>query len=295
MTVIGVLAFVSIKHLYPILFLQIIWGTGLAAVEVIHGVPLSEDLGQHYITLGVPIGASLVAAFGLIIFSSSKFFLCKRIKSMLLFKLILYICIVLDLIAICSLFGRSPVLASSLTILMFIILKIGFMESKIVTKSKQFIWYLFVIMLLSIVATQVLSDYWLNRLLRFFNNYEEEPRMLLIKPAMEFISENWLGYGLNSSDFLVGYHPHNIFIEVTLSAGIIGLSFMLLLVLLYAICMMKSINLNPSITSMSMVALFLFLVWMTSYSLAHSYILFSAIAMVIKTVDEGFVPQESID
>jgi O-antigen ligase len=126
-----------------------------------------------------------------------------------------------------------------------------------------------------------LSDNFLDRYHRLFYNAEQEARTQLYFEALEFIKNNILGYGLNSSFSLIGYYPHNIFLEIMLSCGIIGFIIFLIILAIYFYKFKLAILDRFYSLPLCMMSLYIFLLWNISYDLSRSYVPLGIIAVVI--------------
>lgn len=62
--IVGLILFIDNKHLPSIISAQIIWGTLISFSSFYGLISLDRSLGQHYLTLGVPISASLCCLAG---------------------------------------------------------------------------------------------------------------------------------------------------------------------------------------------------------------------------------------
>lgn len=281
-TVIGLLFWVKEKHIPGILFLQIFWGTGLSIFQIIYGFTVSMyDNAIHYNTLAVPVACSLISISGLLFFT-------KKIVSGYL-KIIMWICMTLNLLALTSSPGRSPVIFSILIIILFSFLKAIFKNKKstLLNKHKKnsLLKTAFILIIIIYVGYQniqtKLSSLWLERYYNLFSKTEDEPRNQLWLPALNAIANNPLGYGLNSSETIIGFYPHNIFLEILFSAGIFGLiPFLLILfILFYQIRMIVAYS--SYYLPVAMISIYLLLMWNVSFDLASSYMPFGAMAIAI--------------
>jgi len=272
--VIGGLLFVQDYDIEKIIKLQIIWGSLLSIVEITIGIPLNSDLGQNYLTIGLPIAASLLGIFGIFLWN-------KKIEQIYFFLLI----IILNLVALSKLPGRSPILFPGIIILVyttFFIINSLYDKSFDISKLVKKISLIILSFTISIyVITNTLSNFWITRFNRLLYSTEEEARLKLYKPAIEAILKNPFGYGLNGSENIIGFYPHNIFLEVFISGGILAIFFLILIIILYFFCIKSSLMKNSYLFSLCMITTYFFSVWNISFDLGSSYIPFTGIAILV--------------
>lgn len=256
--------------------LQLVWSLFIAILQLTVGIQLNRDLGQHYLTIGFPLGIGFVISSGLLIDKINN--IQRNISSTTLSIGLLFI----FLLALIDLSGRSPVIMSVLTIFYFWFLYILSIKGK---KIKNLFIFGMVLLFGFYAVTSFASESLYSRFLRLINNFDSEPRWEIYSNTLKFVKESPLyGYGLNSYNSIVGgNYPHNIFLEVTFYSGILGLVFLMLFMLIFINSTVHSIK-EKNFFSMAvgMIALYSFFIWNVSYSLSSSYIVFVSLCLFIK-------------
>ncbi|MCR6108132.1 O-antigen ligase family protein [Salipaludibacillus agaradhaerens] len=265
--VVGALIFVEKKDLKQVLYLQVLWSTALSIGNYFELISLERDLGQHYLTLGMPIAAGLIVTICLIIFMHN------HLKSRLLFLILLLI----QLIGVTSLNGRAPVLLSIIVPSILLILTL-MVERNITKKVKLLFAILIVIPMLVLIIFNNLSETLTRRL---EGGIQDEDRSRLLNDALNLFTDNILGYGINGTVNVGIDYPHNIFLEVALAGGIIALLFFILLCLFVLQALFKSVKLKSYYIGIGALATFFFLTWNISFNLSAAYVPFTALAVLI--------------
>ena len=276
---IALIFFIRKKDVPQIIGWQIIWGTALALYQIIFQFSFSElSESIHYNTIAIPIASSLVAILAILFFAREK---VKNKPT----KIVLWFCLVINLLGISSLSGRGPLIYPLVTILLFWLLKLDYSA---IFKLKKLFNFLKVSVTLSFLGYLAvnniqtrLSGWAIERYELMFTQIEQEPRIKLYKTALEAIINNPWGYGLNGSDNIVGFYPHNIFLEILLSAGIFGLLPFLIFVVWYFRKIRYAASQGSDNIPLAMVSCYLFLTWNTSFDLASSYVCIGSMAMFI--------------
>ncbi|SHH14485.1 O-antigen ligase family protein [Virgibacillus chiguensis] len=270
----GVLLFLYKQEILNVLYFQVLWALCLSMQKIIWGIELNRGLGQHYLTLGLPLSAGIVCAILLLFYERGR----KITKTFLI------VSITTILFALTSLSGRSPVILSVLIPLIITIIHL-FMEKRIVKKVKVLIAILMFIPVFLFLVYNNMSDRLLNTLTNDYN-FENEPRFIIYSKSISLIKDNPLGYGLNSGELGVSY-PHNIFLETAMSGGIFSLSILVIMLFFVFSKFFKAINYGSYKIVCSALALLYFLTWNISYDLTSSYIPFSAIAILIISTEKN--------
>ena len=265
-----------------IVFWQILWGSCLSIYQIFYGVSSANYSHNqiHYNTIAIPLTSSFLAILGLLFFT-------KNITNNILLKVVLFICMLFNLIGLTTLEGRGPFI---FTLSILVIFALSKYDYSTLFKSKNFANFLkmvisvIIILCIAIYNLQSrLSYFSLYRYYRLFNQIGKEPRLQLYKSAIEAITNNPFGYGLNASENLVGYYPHNIFLEILISGGIFALIPFLIFVVLFFKKVKVATTHYSYQTSLAMISLYLFLVWNVSWDLASSYICLGSMAITICT------------
>lgn len=261
-------------HIY--LRLQIFWSLLLAILHFNGFVTLNYLLGQHYLTVGLPLGLGFVQSVGMIIKDINE----KKMGNVFTDFIIMAI-IFIDLI---SLRGRSPVLMSILVIYVFGLLILFFENNK----WRNIIFLISLTFLIIYLLNNFGRELLIERFITLFENTEEESRTHIFKTAIGMIMANPLGYGMNSFSFYTNYgYPHNIILESTLYGGIQATIFLLPVVI--NILFNTIVSVKKKVYSeiiISMITLYVLLIWNISYDLTSSYVLFSIIALQFVSVEK---------
>ncbi len=260
----ALLLFMKAEDAHKLVLLQVAWSILVAVLHLTVGIDYKDE-GQHYLTVGVPLAAGLVSAFVIFIFT-------KKIKV----KALMMASAVLMILALTMLIGRTPVLFSFMTILMFWLL--------VIVKSSSLLEGLRKILLLvatgaALLAVLVanLSDYWLSRLQRM-SNVEDEPRYQIYKRAIELVIGDPLGYGLNSAEFLVGHYPHNIVLELLISAGALAVVIFAVLLAVFGSSVWQGMDTRSYVVALALIAIYYLLTWNVSFNLTSAYMPLGAMA-----------------
>ncbi|WP_158607404.1 O-antigen ligase family protein [Aerococcus agrisoli] len=268
--VIGATILFEYSDLHRIFFYQIVWG-GLLSIGSLMGViELDLSLGQHYLTLGLPLAAAIVVN---VIDLISNF---KHYKKVSVMTRILVL--IVSIIAVSSLQGRSPVILSVL-IPTFFILAIILREKNIASKLRSlFITIIIIISIIYIIVSNV-SQYWIARF-DGLANFTNEPRYYIYTKAIEIIKNNPLGRGLDDFSGLPGY-PHNILLEVSIAGGLIATVIFILIVSMLIKSIWKSAVTKGDLLVISSLALYFLVVWNISFDLTASYVPFIAVGLAV--------------
>lgn len=241
------------------------WAITIALLQLTVGIEFGENF--HYLTVGLPVAAGVLLALSRMFSEDAK-------SQRLLAMVVLLLCGS----ALISLPGRGPIVFPILISLAFLVVRAvsskswkgmaGYGSVLLLLVTGAYLMYLFVI-----------PDGVVRRIDRLIFSTMDEPRMsYLYLPAIEAIIRNPLGYGLDGSYAVLGYYPHNIFLEVLISFGIIGLVLFLPIVwiLLASTCffMMHRFS-NPAYLELAFISAFHFLFWNVSHPLSSGYALFT--------------------
>lgn len=248
---------------------QIGWSTILAILHLLGIVQTNLALGQHYLTVGLPLGLGLVGLIGL----SWEYINSDKSKRLWLHAILATI-IASDLF---SLRGRSPILMFVLVIYLFGILLMLFNPNRL----RNLTLILIISLLIYFLFINFTSDILMSRFTELFQNVESEPRYGLYRYTIKMIMENPLGYGLESFPYYTGSsYPHNIFLESLFYGGIQSLIFVLPIFRKMIKVAIKSVkNKKLDLIVVSMMAVYVFLVWNISFNLTSSYVVFTIIAV----------------
>lgn len=275
--VFGVLLFIKERDYAYIFTFQIMWGSILAYIESTVGIPKNTSLGQHYLTSGVAIATTIAIVMGM--------FFSKKVNKFV--KLLLVPILILLISGVTSLNGRAPILLSFIVPITIIGLFILYEKDK----KKKLIFTTGVLILLALSIYFIMNNLpqnTLNRVTNVFTDFQNEPRYDNYSNALQLISEEPLGIGLKGySDFGLNY-PHNIFLEVMLSGGVLALlPFVLLLKTIFGSVVHSIRHKDNSIICVSL-TLYLFMTWNFSFDLSSSYMLFTATTLLISRTEINY-------
>jgi hypothetical protein len=247
----------------------LLWAAFVAALQISVGIDFGEKF--NYLTIGLPVAAGILIALAHL-FSGAQGL--HRWWSVL----VLVLCVG----ALLSLPGRGAIIFPVAIVMVF--LSVRAISSR--SWGKLFSYILLLLFLFVgayLVYLFVLPDGVVRRIDRMVFSFHDEPRVSgLYLPALEAIVRNPFGYGLEGAGEVVGYYPHNIFLEVLISSGIVGLLFFLPVVLIFGLStyfFMKNRFSTPVCLSITFLAAFHFLFWNVSHPLSSGYALFALLVI----------------
>jgi hypothetical protein len=278
---VGVLLFTKEEDISNVIYIQIFWAVVLSILTVTIGINLDRSLGQHYLTLGVPIGAGIVSSLSVILLKDKKFS----------FNVWVILALIVSIIAISSLRGRSPLILSFIVPMIIGLLTLIF-EKKLKLKIKNGILYSIFFIIISWFVYNNLSDVLLRRIINLQNFLETEERFRVYSISLDIIKNNPLGIGLKNSVNYGIVYPHNIFLEIFISGGIGAMVMFIFVIISVARNVLHSIKQQSySICALS-IFLFYFFTWNVSFDLSSSYIPFTALAIMIASVSRYRIGDE---
>lgn len=273
---VGILLFLKKEDLPKIIVCQLSWGFFIAALEATIRIPKDRALGQHYLTSGVPIALTIVLLF-------SYNYYKQNIKTFFWSVPIFFVLFS----GVTSLSGRSPIILSMLVPLLILLFHIA-TQKDLKKKLISLVVVMMSVALIIYVLMQTLPPNVINRMTRVVADIESEPRLEVYFSAINIILDNPLGVGFNYTNEFDMFYPHNFFLEVLLVGGI----FALIPVLFLFGALLKSFYRLFRIHLKSVVwfglLMFIFLTWNISFSLSSTYILFSAMAIYVKSASEKY-------
>jgi len=264
------------KYLKLLNLLIISWGLFLSIWQIFYGVGLDSSLGQHYLTLSLPIAAALTGVFVKLLFFDKNSFSDK---------IILVNCLIIYLIAIASLFSRSAVIYPIFIALFFFAIYV--INNSLCSSLKWILIVASVIILISYFYDgNIQNDFrQMNRLeLLIDNPGERSGRSIFWENSLNHFLENPLfGSGLNSYEVIHGFYPHNIFLEIIDSGGLLFLTIFLVIIFRYlkAITGLFKLKEYKHYFVFSGISLYFFLQWNSSFNLTTAYIPITAIFIII--------------
>ncbi|WP_334062895.1 O-antigen ligase family protein [Limimaricola cinnabarinus] len=243
--------------------LLLIWGSFIAVYQVVIGIDYDRSLGQHYLTVSLPIGISLTGAMVTL--------LAGRIK---VFQFIILLGLAgVHLISLATLFSRSALIYPPIAASLVFILSIASRRAPLNVLRQG--WRILFVALISLPFTGAIEFKQLNRLTDL-SNFEDELRWRIFVEAAEHIQQSpFFGHGVDASSALIGVYSHNIFLEVALTGGLILFMPFLAIMVIYTMSA-KNIIARAEIDSTPLIllgmSLFALLQWNTSFDLLTSYV-----------------------
>jgi len=251
------------------------WAILISTLKLFEKLSYSSDLGQTYLTVGLPMGAGLTASLILLFFSKKKFFSYE--------KILILICSGIILTGLLFSRGRSN--------LLYPLFVFVFTVGGAILYNKSFrLKYLFFISLILFFAVSFItsnaynSDFTsLNRLSASSVDISEEDRLMKWTKSFDYILDYpFFGYGVDSSYYLIGNYPHNIFIELALSFGIPVFILFFIFIMKYLIAYIRQFSIEKMSLEMlciGAIGMYFFVSWNTSFDLGTSYIPLSLILL----------------
>lgn len=266
----------NLKVLQKVVFLVFAWGLFLSLWHLTLGINYREELGQHYLTLSMPMGAALSYSLS---FLFIKMKLLKRIFYLISFLIILT--------ALSTLLSRSVFIFTAF--IAFISIFSFIFINKEIKYSKKLILVFVLFAIISILYFLIIDFLEFRQAYRFVRLLEEtssEPRAISYIRDFNYILENpFVGYGTNSYSTIVGgIYPHNIFLEIIFFGGLLLLLPFLAILFLYVKYILKAfkaISSNIHIFGAVVISLFYFFQFNSSFSLKGSYIAIGSIVLFI--------------
>ena len=120
-----------------------------------------------------------------------------------------------------------------------------------------------------------------DRFLRLFFRSQDEPRYKLWINSLEFIEKNPFGYELESSWGLIGYTPHNLYLETLLSSGVFGLSPLILMVMVWLNLVFKIKQLWAMSFAMVGISVYFLMRTQIGMAIGSSYDFFTAMMIAV--------------
>lgn len=217
-----------------------------------------------YLNLALPIGIGILSAV----------YSLLQNKSGVLRKVFILTLIAIQAVAILSLSARMVLISVALLIFITAMRNIG--NNKWVIISALIVGCIIFYFLDGLVPQ---SDFLIFKIERLLDNYKDEPRFYVYIKSIELIINNPFGYGLQSYYKLLGFYPHNIFIEIMMSSGIFAFVIFLIL-FFYAFSCSAKIFFNRELSIYAMIFIYFTIQWSFSYDLSASYALLSSLCVV---------------
>jgi O-antigen ligase len=277
MMVLSIIALSNYNMLKAVGQMVFLWGMFIAIWQLVVGIKVSHEAGQHYLTVSMPLGAALAY--------TTRFFFASNDR--LIKRLLFAASFVVIFLALGTLLSRSAFIYNALILILFS-LSYLFINRSVSTLRKLFsvAALLFSIFIVYTNFSEKIELRQINRLANLLENADSESRMKdKYLPAMDYISTKpFLGYGVGASEGLYGNYPHNIFLEILSIGGIILLlpfSVMVFIFLKVGFAILKRHLDNPHLVGASAFSLFFFLQFNSSFPLVNAYIAIGSMVLLI--------------
>lgn len=259
-----------------------IWGLFIASWQIIYGIDTDKELGQHYLTVSMPIILSLMFVLVNVFWGNTT----NKHKIIYLF-LALWLFYSLTTLYI----SRSAFIFPLFILIMMSIIFISSSKYKRSHKIITFISISIITIIMIYYFSENISLLKYQRLVFLFtHNIQEESRFEIYSTAINAILNSpFLGYGTGSSQALFGVYPHNIILEMFTHGGILlflGFFYLLLKYILTIYRVFKTELYNTFLVGYAAISIFLFLQWNTSYDLSSSFIPIISMVVIIISYDE---------
>lgn len=286
-SLISLIALLPVHTLAPSLtYMLVLWGGGIAFWQILLGINYSAEMGQTYLTVGLPIGISLSI---LLVYS----FITNRVYKRVGFLLAAILC----LYALSSIKVRGILIFSVASALIFIC---GFVfigkRAGILSKLVSLSTLVCVVLFIYFVVLPNIEFSQLYRLERLIKDPGSEPRVEIYIASIRLMLDNFLlGVGPAGIYREIGIYPHNIFIEIMLSVGLIGAVFICCIFVLWMFFLyivIRDVNRYKDFVGIAVAGLAAFMQWNTSFDLQTSYIPISLMVILIKGVAKEYRSQK---
>ncbi|QPK05347.1 hypothetical protein [Vibrio kanaloae] len=245
-----------------LLFLLMIWGSALAAARYLGVITPSGAGALSYLNLALPIGMGIISS-SLLIFSQD---VSRSFKTIALFLLFFQLALLITLAA--------RMVLISVLLLSFLVF--------FIYSDKVFKIILAIVCIISFGYFDILGVFMSNdsflifKITRILDNFQDEPRYAVYVHSLNLIVDNIFGYGVLSYEKLLGYYPHNIIIELFITAGFMAtfLFTILLLQPIYFLLKFRSIKTVSRTSSICFlfITTYFFLQWLVSYDFSAAYV-----------------------
>lgn len=258
----------------------IIWGATLSILQISIGIDYSSELGQTYLTIGLPIGITLTL-------SLTYLFIANSFLEKLIFSLISILCLyAISLIKVRAILLFAILTSLSIALLIIFLRK----DTNVVKKWVLLFVFINVVLLLTTFVISNIEFSQLYRLERLFNSPGSEPRLIIYHRAFDVIFNNPIfGIGLGAIYQEIGIYPHNIFLEILLSVGIVGGAAIIPIIFIWLVCLFSSFRYFDKYRhciGIGAASAVTFLQWNTSFDLQTAYIPLILIVIFIKSILE---------
>ncbi|EPI2683609.1 O-antigen ligase family protein [Vibrio cholerae] len=240
-----------------------LFGALMSALFIVKYIRPSGAGELSYLNLALPIGIGLLSSIYYLINKGNGF----------LNKLYILFLITIQCVAILSLSARMVLISVALILMFMLIRNLTNRWIVLMTAGLCITLYYFSDGIVSH------SDFLMFKIERLLENYKEEPRFNVYMKSIELILSAPFGYGLQSYYKLLGFYPHNIFIEILLSSGIFA--FIIFLILFaYAFLNALKFLFHQDLSIYAIVFIYFSIQWNFSYDFSSSYALLASLCVV---------------
>ena len=248
----------------------IFWSVFLAVLYLSNFITPSGDGELSYLILAMQLGIGFSI-------SLSKFVELKKNAIFYFIVLLFLMYTMLTLSSRAALIGCGMVFVFSIIYLLVVNIR----ERFILVISSLMILLGCIYFSYGYIYENVLSDYLLYKLTD--TNSSTNSRVYYYLSSINLILDNPFGLGLQRFNSVLGFYPHNLFLEMGLNTGLLGM--LLLIAPLALFCKVYAYLVigfsKHHVLSLANLTLFLFTCWMFSNDLGSSYVPFTALIIFL--------------
>lgn len=260
------------------LTLQVFWGVLVAALYLVGLLTYSTTEGQHYNTVTLPIGLASLALIGRLL-RGGVVGVTRH--------LLVFLALGISAVALINLPGRSPYIFAPLILAVYALLqgtsireRLRGIASVLATVAAVVggVWALIQYYGISF------SNFLMYRLEHLAYRVDSGVRVEIYRTTLHHALEKPFGYGFGTFKEVTGIiYPHNLILEVLFSGGIVSALIVIVAFVTVGVAAVRRLrNVDDADTAPAIFVLaYLFLTFMVSYSLADSYMLFAALALMM--------------
>lgn len=280
-----VLLFIQPNDIRVFLVGQVCWSAGIAFWHMTNGFTIRGDMGLHYLNLGLGIAGGVAAAGGMAVFARG-----------VMVRTLAIIALLVCFAGLLRLYGRAPIFFSSFVVVLFAVassLRRGSFGSRLL----RFAVIGGVVGLAARTGIRFLAQNWYGwaRIERVIYATDQEPRVQVFMRSIDLLLERpILGSGLNAAESVLGHYPHNIFLDVAISAGIPALLCLLVVIGAFARVVIAAFKGPFEVGVSAMIALYFFMTWNVSFTIGNSYVMFGAMAVAVAAFEHARANQSTI-
>jgi hypothetical protein len=246
------------------------WGVVLAIYQLGHGFELDRDKGQNYLTVGYALGST--SLLGLLAAISAR---------TTAIRLLGLGCFALAMAATATLLGRGPLVFPLLVVVFYLLVNL-FLEPSLRKLSLGFAALVALAAIVAINLQEILAAAEVLQRLTRLSTLANEPRVAdVYLPAVDIVSQHPLGLGLAAHERVLGSYPHNVFLELTMSGGVLASGLFLVLSCLFFrhVFTLARDRVNVGTKCLFLLTVYFFLIWNVSFDFASAYGLLPVMTM----------------